>query len=147
MSQCHAFVPARECHVRRVLDFNRDRDPYTDNLPLVNMAGKFWFPAMENEEITIELSARGLTVSIEQLTRPSSDFVITIYNACLEQVTSLDYEALRGPTQDAMNSLEDPNPVCRPSYLIDIVLIDRCRSFTPSVCHRTSYCTTCTFNQ
>jgi kinetochore protein Nuf2 len=52
-----------------------------------------------------------LNVSNEQLVRPSSDFVIGVYNACLEQVTSISPNVLHKPTQRALASLEDANPV------------------------------------
>ncbi|KAG1775010.1 Nuf2 family-domain-containing protein [Suillus placidus] len=57
------------------------------------------------------LSEWGLNVSNEQLVRPSSDFVIGVYNACLEQVTSISPNVLHKPTQRALASLEDANPM------------------------------------
>lgn len=76
------------------------------------MAGQYWFPSMSIPEIMAALSGWGLSVSHEQLVKPSPDFVAGIYNACLEQVTDLNHQTLQEPTQTAMNSLEDPNPVC-----------------------------------
>jgi kinetochore protein Nuf2 len=52
-----------------------------------------------------------LNVSNEQLVRPSSDFVVGVYNACLEQVTSISPNVLHKSTQRALSSLDDANPV------------------------------------
>ncbi|KAG2149272.1 Nuf2 family-domain-containing protein [Suillus clintonianus] len=74
------------------------------------MSGQYWFPNMPIPEIMTALSEWGLNVSNEQLVRPSSDFVISVYNACLEQVTSISPNVLHKPTQRALASLEDANP-------------------------------------
>lgn len=86
------------------------------------MAGQYWFPSMSIPEIMAALSGWGLSVSHEQLVKPSPDFVAGIYNACLEQVTDLNHQTLQEPVQTALNSLEDPNPVCAPFYSS----VDRC---------------------
>ncbi|KAH7889874.1 Nuf2 family-domain-containing protein [Phlebopus sp. FC_14] len=73
------------------------------------MSGQYWFPNMPIPEIMTALSEWGLSVSNEQLVRPSSDFVISIYSACLEQVTSISHNILQEPVQRALASLEDAN--------------------------------------
>lgn len=55
------------------------------------------------------LSEWGLSVSTEQLVRPSSDFVMGVYSACLEQVTGLSSDALQESIQSALASMEDSN--------------------------------------
>ncbi|EGO21650.1 hypothetical protein SERLADRAFT_410230 [Serpula lacrymans var. lacrymans S7.9] len=65
---------------------------------------------MSVTEIMAALSGWGLSVSNEQLVRPSSDFVATVYTACLEQVTSLSYNSLHDPVQRVLSSLDDANP-------------------------------------
>ncbi|KAG1749143.1 Nuf2 family-domain-containing protein [Suillus paluster] len=74
------------------------------------MSGQYWFPNMPIPEIMTALSEWGLNVSNEQLVRPSSDFVIGVYSACLEQVTSISPNVLHKPTQRALTSLDDANP-------------------------------------
>ncbi|KAG1904029.1 Nuf2 family-domain-containing protein [Suillus fuscotomentosus] len=74
------------------------------------MSGQYWFPNMPIPEIMTALSEWGLSVSNEQLVRPSSDFVTGVYNACLEQVTSISPNVLHKPTQRALASLDDANP-------------------------------------
>ncbi|KAG2158016.1 Nuf2 family-domain-containing protein [Suillus bovinus] len=74
------------------------------------MSGQYWFPNMPIPEIMTALSEWGLNVSNEQLVRPSSDFVTGVYNACLEQVTSISPNVLHKPTQRALSSLDDANP-------------------------------------
>ncbi|KAF8840994.1 hypothetical protein BDN67DRAFT_967767 [Paxillus ammoniavirescens] len=61
-------------------------------------------------EIMSALSEWGLSVSNEQLLRPSSDFVTGVYAACLEQVTSISPNVLHESVQNALASLEDSNP-------------------------------------
>ncbi|KAI9569099.1 Nuf2 family-domain-containing protein [Boletus coccyginus] len=73
------------------------------------MAGQYWFPNMPIPEIMAALSEWGLSVSTEQLARPSSDFVTSVYTACLEQVTSIAPEVLHDPVQSALAALDDPN--------------------------------------
>jgi hypothetical protein len=63
---------------------------------------------MSIPEIMGALSDWDLSVSHEQLVKPSQDFVTAIYNACLEQVTYISHQSLIQPTQNALNSLEDP---------------------------------------
>ena len=72
------------------------------------MTGQYWFPTMSIPEIMGELSEWKLTVSHEQLVKPSPDFVFTIYNACLQQVTGINQQSLHDPTQSALNILDDP---------------------------------------
>ncbi|OAX43797.1 hypothetical protein K503DRAFT_765525 [Rhizopogon vinicolor AM-OR11-026] len=74
------------------------------------MSGQYWFPNMPIPEIMTALSEWGLNVSNEQLVRPSPDFVVGVYNACLEQVTSISPNVLHKPTQRALASLDDANP-------------------------------------
>jgi kinetochore protein Nuf2 len=84
------------------------------------MSGQYWFPNMPIPEIMTALSEWGLNVSNEQLVRPSPDFVIGVYNACLEQVTSISPNVLHKPTQRALASLDDANPVRASALLICI---------------------------
>ncbi|KIJ69633.1 hypothetical protein HYDPIDRAFT_36657 [Hydnomerulius pinastri MD-312] len=74
------------------------------------MSGQYWFPNMPIPEIMAALSEWGLSVSHEQLVRPSSDFVTNVFSACLEQVTSISPNVLHEPVQNALVALEDANP-------------------------------------
>lgn len=76
------------------------------------MSGQYWFPNMPIPEIIAALSEWGLSVSNEQLARPSSDFVTGVYTACLEQVTSIAPDVLHEPVQNALLALDDPHTVC-----------------------------------
>lgn len=73
------------------------------------MSGQYWFPNMPIPEIMTALSEWGLSVSTEQLVRPSSDFVMGVYSACLEQVTGLSSDALQESIQSVLASMEDSN--------------------------------------
>lgn len=73
------------------------------------MSGQYWFPDMTIPEIMTMLSEWGLSVSTEQLLRPSSDFVTGVYSACLEQATSISADVLHEPVQTSLAGSEDPN--------------------------------------
>ncbi|KII88867.1 hypothetical protein PLICRDRAFT_53383 [Plicaturopsis crispa FD-325 SS-3] len=73
------------------------------------MPREYWYPSMNPDELIAAITGWGFPVSHEQLLRPTPDFVIAIYTACLEQVTSLSYNALDEPLQNALATLEDPN--------------------------------------
>lgn len=67
------------------------------------------FPQMSIPDITNALAGWGLSVSHEQLVRPSPDFVEAVYCACLQQVTDIDHDSLRDPVQSALiaSAIED----------------------------------------
>jgi len=62
------------------------------------------FPQMSIPDITNALAGWGLSVSHEQLVRPSPDFVEAVYCACLQQVTEIDHDSLRDPVQSALTA-------------------------------------------
>ncbi|GLB35199.1 putative nuf2 family protein [Lyophyllum shimeji] len=62
------------------------------------------FPQMSVGDIANALSGWGLSVSSEQLARPSADFVEGVYCACLQQVTDINVDALRDPVQNALSA-------------------------------------------
>lgn len=62
------------------------------------------FPQMTISDITSALAGWGLSVSHEQLIRPSADFVESVYCACLEQVTDLNHDSFRDPVHNALAS-------------------------------------------
>ncbi|KAF8892658.1 Nuf2 family-domain-containing protein [Infundibulicybe gibba] len=61
------------------------------------------FPLLPVSDIINTLAGWGLSVSHEQLVRPTSDFVENVYCACLQQVTGISYDTLRDPVQDALS--------------------------------------------
>ncbi|KAF9001985.1 Nuf2 family-domain-containing protein [Cyathus striatus] len=62
------------------------------------------FPQMPIPDIITTLADWGLSVSQEQLVRPTSDFVEGIYCACLQQITGLSSEMLRDPLEDVISA-------------------------------------------
>ncbi|KAG6878753.1 hypothetical protein C0993_008052 [Termitomyces sp. T159_Od127] len=60
------------------------------------------FPQMSIPDITAALAGWDLSVSQEQLLRPTSDFVEGVYYVCLQQVTGISQDSLRGPVQNAL---------------------------------------------
>jgi Nuf2 family len=90
------------------------------------------FPSMSIPDIIGALAGWGLSVSHEQLVRPSSDFVEGVYCACLQQVTDITHESLRDPVQNAL-SAADVDRVRRAFALC--ILILTCNSLGP-VCFR-----------
>lgn len=77
------------------------------------MAGQYWFPSMSHEEIVDSFSEWGISINPHDLKRPTSEFVTTIYYACLQQVTTLSADGLQGAIQRELAKLE--NSVCPPS--------------------------------
>lgn len=73
---------------------------------------KYWFPELNLQEIMADLSSWEQPVSMELIKRPTSSWVCEIYGFCLQMVTEIDLQSLQDPTQDALNSLEDPKSVC-----------------------------------
>ncbi|KAG6861878.1 hypothetical protein C0995_010584 [Termitomyces sp. Mi166 len=62
------------------------------------------FPQMSIPDITAALAGWGLSVSQEQLLRPTSDFVEGVYHACLQQVTDIGQDSLRDPVQNTLSA-------------------------------------------
>ncbi|KAH0584146.1 hypothetical protein H2248_009706 [Termitomyces sp. 'cryptogamus'] len=62
------------------------------------------FPQMSIPDITAALAGWGLSVSQEQLLRPTSDFVEGVYHACLQQATDISQDSLRDPVQNALSA-------------------------------------------
>lgn len=79
------------------------------------MAGQFWFPVMSVPEIVDAFSGWGYAISSEQVVRPSPEFVLGIYSACMEQVTGITQESLQQPLDAALATIE--NSVCTDKHL------------------------------
>ncbi len=77
------------------------------------MSSKFWFPSMSVSEIVDAFTGWGYSVSPEQVARPTSDFVVGVYSACLEQVTRITPDTLQAAIETSLTSTE--NPVCHQS--------------------------------
>lgn len=71
------------------------------------------FPTMPPSEIIHYLSTWGITISQEQLLRPSPDFVESVCYACLEHVTEVTFDSIRDPVQIALPTFEDGDQVCK----------------------------------
>nr|GAT58016.1 predicted protein [Mycena chlorophos] len=61
------------------------------------------YPQLHISDIVAALDQWGFPVSPEQLSKPTPDLVEGVYCACLWQVTKLNNDALRDPTQRALN--------------------------------------------
>lgn len=53
-----------------------------------------------------------ISITQQQLSRPSPDFVTYIYAACVRQVTGLLQENLEEAVTNVLRESDDPNPVC-----------------------------------
>lgn len=67
---------------------------------------------MNIPDIITALGGWGLSVSADQLTHPTADFVEGVYCACLQQVSGLTYDSLRDPVANSISSLALENEVC-----------------------------------
>ncbi len=72
------------------------------------MAGQFWYPSMSVTEIVEAFTGWGMSVTHEQILRPTPDFVLDIYTSCLTQVTKIDQDELLVPNQAALATLDNP---------------------------------------
>jgi kinetochore protein Nuf2 len=64
------------------------------------------YPQLSIQDIIDSLAGWGISVSPEQLRNPTTEFVEGVYCACLQQVTGLNYEILRDPVQNTLESGE-----------------------------------------
>ena len=65
---------------------------------------------MSVAEIVDAFTGWGYSVSPEQVARPTSDFVVGVYSACLEQVTGITLDTLQDAIEKSLTSTD--NPVC-----------------------------------
>ncbi|PCH34940.1 hypothetical protein WOLCODRAFT_141390 [Wolfiporia cocos MD-104 SS10] len=73
------------------------------------MSGQFWFPSMSVPEIVDAFTGWGYMVSHEEVARPTPDFVLGIYSACLKQVTGITVESIQGPVEAALARVSNPD--------------------------------------
>ncbi|KAI0317353.1 Nuf2 family-domain-containing protein [Amylostereum chailletii] len=66
---------------------------------------QYWYPNLNDAEIVDALAAWGLSVSPQQLARPTSEFMITVCATCIRQVMGITEEVLEEPLQAALASL------------------------------------------
>ncbi|OBZ75713.1 putative kinetochore protein NUF2, partial [Grifola frondosa] len=63
-----------------------------------------------NVELIVEVvdafSGWGFSVSNEQVARPTAEFVLSIYSACLEQVTGINLDIIQPPVEAALATLD-----------------------------------------
>lgn len=99
-------------HLHRLLHHsaNSARNDTTMNQSDKN-SKQYWYPNMGNAEIIDSLDSWGLSVTHHQLVKPTSEFVLSVYCACLQQVVDLSEESLQEPVQAALSSLDDPSTV------------------------------------
>jgi kinetochore protein Nuf2 len=72
---------------------------------------QYWYPNMGNADIIDALDGWGLSLTHHQLVKPTPDFVLSVYGACLEKVVGLTESSLQEPVQSALSSLDEPSTV------------------------------------
>jgi|SRR6267154_219059 len=72
---------------------------------------QYWYPNMGNVDIIDSLDGWGLSVTHHQLVKPTPEFVLSVYCACLQKVVGLDEDSLQESAQSALFSLEEPSTV------------------------------------
>ncbi|KAN0105253.1 Nuf2 family domain containing protein [Russula decolorans] len=70
---------------------------------------QYWYPNMGNADIIDSLDGWGLSVTHHQLVKPTPEFVLSVYCACLQKVVGLDEDSLQESAQSALFSLEEPS--------------------------------------
>lgn len=71
------------------------------------MSSKGIFPSLSVSDAVASLTGWGLSVSPEQIARPTQDFVEGLYCACLFQVTEIKHESLLEPVQTTVAAVSD----------------------------------------
>ncbi|KAI0646761.1 Nuf2 family-domain-containing protein [Trametes meyenii] len=69
----------------------------------------FWFPSLPVPEVVDAFTGWGYSVSPEQVARPTSDFVLGVYSACLEQLTGITLDVLQEPIEQALATTDNPD--------------------------------------
>ena len=72
---------------------------------------QYWYPNMGNADIIDALDGWGLSITHHQLVKPTPEFVLSVYGACLEKVVGLNEDSLQESVQSALTSLEESNTV------------------------------------
>jgi hypothetical protein len=75
------------------------------------------FPQMSIPDIINSLAGWGISVSPDQLKSPNSEFVESVYCACLQQVTDLSHDSLQDPVQNALAISQAEDKVRWPPHL------------------------------
>ncbi len=83
---------------------------------------KFWFPSMKPSEIVEAFANWGYSISPEQVARPTSEFVMGLYSACLEQVTGITLDSLQEAADQALVNTESPVRVPLSFVVLESVL-------------------------
>ncbi len=105
-------------------------------------AKQYWYPNMGNTDIIDSLDGWGLSVTHHQLVKPTPEFVLSVYCACLQKVVGLDEDSLQESVQSAFSSLDEPSVVRDLDNLYDVGL-HRCRTCIVPQSALTSLYTTC----
>lgn len=106
------------------------------------MSSAFWFPSLPVSEVVDAFTGWGYSVSPEQVARPTSDFVLGVYSACVEQLTGITLDTLQEPIEQALATTD--NPVCPMSSALCRQSSCSSRMCTPKHLPTISSCTTCT---
>ena len=72
------------------------------------MAEHFWYPSMSVQEIVDAFNGWGMSVTTNQIARPSSEFVLDVYTNCLKQLTTIDDGVLLEPVEAALGTSDTP---------------------------------------
>ena len=89
-------------------------------------------------EIVDAFGGWGYAISPEQVARPTSDFVLGVYSACLEQVTGITLDTLQEAAEQSLASNENPVRRSTSQGPSQCVLMPRIR-----ICTLRHSCTTC----
>ncbi|KAH9967904.1 Nuf2 family-domain-containing protein [Russula dissimulans] len=68
---------------------------------------QYWYPNMGNADIIDSLDQLGLTVTHQQLLRPTPDFVLSVCCTCMHQVFGLNEDSFQGPVNSFLSALDE----------------------------------------
>jgi kinetochore protein Nuf2 len=78
----------------------------------MSLVQQYMYPLMDPIDIIESFADWSISITQQQLSRPSPDFVTYIYAACVRQVTGLLQENLEEAVTNVLRESDDPNPVC-----------------------------------
>ncbi|THH10174.1 hypothetical protein EW146_g8456 [Bondarzewia mesenterica] len=70
----------------------------------------YWYPAMGHQELIDSFDAWGITLTQQQLLKPTPEFVFDVYTACIQRVNGVTQDVLDERLQTMLADIDEPNP-------------------------------------
>lgn len=77
----------------------------------MTLVQQYMYPLMDSVDIIESFADWNISITQQQLSRPTPDFVAYIYAACVRQVSGIVQDNLEEVVTNILRESEDPNPV------------------------------------